>query len=197
MSKKITYVVVAALLIALVYILVFQSGQGERAVSDVLIENDTYSLSFNYFDGVDGYELINSATSDNFLQSYVLIEKEKLVDYQVSDAETAPPTISIFIFQLPEAEEVEGEKPGRITRLQNWAQNNSGLTSFERIYGTPKIVEIDGVKSLEYSTDGTYQQSVFLSSYRGYVYMFVGQHDRPTDDIKADFETLMKTVHFE
>ncbi len=197
MFKKITYVVVAALLIALVYILVFQSGQGERAVSDVLIENDTYSLSFNYFDGVDGYELINSATSDNFLQSYVLIEKEKLVDYQVSDAETAPPTISIFILQLPEAEEVEGEKPGRITRLQNWAQNNSGLTSFERIYGTPKIVEIDGVKSLEYSTDGTYQQSVFLSSYRGYVYMFVGQHDRPTDDIKADFETLMTTVHFE
>ena len=197
MFKKVTILVVIALLVVLVYVLFFQSNQNERILTEVLVENDAYAISFDYLDGEDGYEIIESATSDNFLQSYVLIEKSQLADYQASDAKTAPPTISIFVFQLPEAEEGEGEQPGRITRLQNWAQSNQGLTSFDRIYGTPEIVEIDGVKALEYSTDGIYQQSIFLASYRGYVYMFVGQYDRPTDFVKADFEKLMESVRFD
>ncbi len=197
MSKKIIIPIIIVLLAAIVYLFVYQSNQNERVLSDSLVENDNYSISFNYLDGEDGYELIDSATSDNFLQSYVLIEKAELASYQETGAETAPPTMGIFIFQLPEAEEVDGETPGRITRLQNWAQSNSGLTSFDRIYGTPEIVEVDGVKALEYTTDGVYQQTVFLASYHGFIYMFVGQYDRPTDFIKADFETLMNSIRFE
>ena len=192
------YVIIAITTVVIgAFIILTQTGSKDRVLEDALVENDNYSLSFNYLSGDDGYELINSATNDEFLQSYVLVGKEDLSEFQNNQIETAPPTMSIFIFQLPEEEVAEGEEIGRITRLQNWAQTNAGITSFEQIYGTPKIIEIDGVKALEYTTDGTYQQSIFLSSYRGYIYMFVGQYDRPTDFIKADFETLMQTVRFE
>lgn len=194
MSKN--YIIIAAITVVIgLFIILTQTGSKERVLDDALVENSSYALSFNYLSGEDGYELVSSATSDEFLQSYVLVDKSDLAKYQSSEIDTAPPTMSIFIFELPDNE--TEEEVGRITRLQNWAQNNSGLTSFEQIYGTPKIIEIDGVKALEYTTDGTYQQTIYLASYRGFVYMFVGQYDRPTDFIKADFETLIQSVRFE
>jgi len=196
MSKKYLIIIVVAVIL-LVYAYVSRTGPSERILEDVFVENDNYSLSFNYVAGEDGYELIQSSTQDDFLQSYVMVGKNELLAYQENEADTAPPTMSIFIFHLPDEEVAEGEEVGRVTRLQNWAQSNSGITSYEQIYGTPKIVEIDGVKALEYSTDGIYQQSIFLASYRGYIYMFVGQYDRPTDSIKSDFVNLMQSVRFE
>lgn len=201
MSRKHIVILITLLLAVVVYFLWSNSDKTERTLEDNLVENSTYSLSFNYPGGADGYELIESNTSDDFLQSYVLVEKTALAEYRASEAETAPPTISIFIFQIPDSEdeenEEEAERPGRITRLQNWAQANAGLTSFADIYGTPDIVEVDGVKALEYSTDGVYQQAIYLVSYRGFIYMFVGQYDRPTDFIKGDFENMMQNVRFE
>ena len=197
MSKKYIIILAVALVVVALYFFFSGPNQQERMLEGVQVEDSSYSFSFNYPSGADGYELIESNTSDNFLQSYVLVDKTALAQYQENGVETAPPTISAFVFQLPETDEDEGEeRPGRITRLQNWAQANAGLTSYEDIYGTPKVVEIDGVKVLEYSTDGVYQQSIFLASYHGFVYMFVGQYDRPTDFIKSDFEQLMQTVRF-
>jgi hypothetical protein len=191
------YFIIAGLTLLIAVVVFFlQSGSQERILEDTLVENDVYAISFNYWSGQDGYELIASGTSDNFLQSYILVEKSLLAEFQSSGEATAPPTIGVFIFELPERES-EDENIGRITRLQNWAQSNPGLTSFENIYGTPEIIEIDGVKALEYTTDGVYQQTIFLASYRGFIYMFVGQYDRPTDNIKADFETLMQTIRFD
>lgn len=197
MSK--TYFIIlglSALVILGYFAFFFSGGMVERATEPALVDNDQYAIGFNYLAGEEGYELIQSNTQDDFLQSYVLVDKAELAEYQENQEETAPPTISVFIFQLPEEESTE-EGSGRITRLQNWAQANAGITSFDQIYGTPEIVEIDGVKGLEYFTDGLYQQTIFLVSYRGYVYMFVGQFDRPTDLIKQDFEALMETVRFE
>jgi hypothetical protein len=197
MSK--TYFIVlglSALVILGYFVFFFSGGMAERATEPALVNNDQYSIGFNYLAGADGYELIESNTQDDFLQSYVLVDKAELAEYRENQEDTAPPTISVFIFQMPDEETTE-EGSGRITRLQNWAQTNAGITSFDNIYGTPEIVEIDGVKGLEYFTDGLYQQTIFLVSYRGYVYMFVGQFDRPTDLIKQDFEALMETVRFE
>lgn len=198
MSKN-KIIIIAVLVATVVAGLIFYTqSQNERVLTDTLVENSDYSLSFNYLAGEDGYELIESNTSDNFLQSYVLVEKSALTEFQANGVETAPPTMSVFIFQLPEAEEIEGqERPGRISRLQNWAQNNAGITSFGEIYGTPEVVEVDGVKALEYFTGGTYNQTVYLASYRGFIYMFVGQFERPTDYIANDFEALIQTVRFE
>ena len=197
MSPKVYFSVLAV--VAVLIAGFFWFGQEEpRVVEDQLVENSEYRLSFNYPGGPDGYELVESNTSDRFLQSYVIVEGSELEKFQTTEVELAPPTMSIFMFQLPEEEVPEGEeRPGRITRLQNWAQANAGLTAFDQIYGTPDIVEIDGVKALEYTTDGPYQQTVYLVSYRGTIYMFLGQYDRPTDQIKQDFETLLQTVRFE
>lgn len=196
MSRNYLIIAIIAIIVAAVVIVLEMDSQ-ERVLEDVLIENDTYSLSFNYWAGQDGYELIESSTSDDFLHSYVLVDAVALDEFRSNDSETAPPTMSIFVFQLPDNESPDGERVGRITRLQNWAQSNAGITSYEQIYGTPEIIEIDGVKALEYTTDGTYQQTIYLASYRGFVYMFVGQYDRPTDFVKADFDTLMESVRFE
>lgn len=195
--KKVTLGIIAVLVLVVGIVIFLKTSPADRVVEDQLVENNAYSISFNYLTGQDGYELVESFTSDNFLHSYVLVEKSKLSEFQVNSEKSVPPTMAVFIFQTPEDEETEGEKPGRITRLQNWAQDNAGITAFEQIYGTPEIIEIDGVKGLEYTTNGTYQQSVFLASYRGYTYMFVGQYNRPTDMIKKDFEHLMESVRFE
>jgi hypothetical protein len=171
MSKKTLTIIIVVALIVAGYFLVYDPTPRERVIETATVANVDYGLNFEYAAGADGYELIASATQDNALQSYVLIEKAALATFQAEGGETAPPTISVFVFQLPEEEDSE-ESPGRVTRLQNWAQANAGLTSFTDIYGTPKITEIDGVKALEYLTDGVYQQTIYLASYRGFVYMF-------------------------
>jgi hypothetical protein len=194
--KKNYFIIAGITLLIAVFVVFFETRTEERVVAVATVDNDQYSLAFDYLSGEDGYELIESTTSDDFLQSYVLVDRVALADFRANEVETAPPTISIFVFQQPEETEAEADI-GRITRLQNWAQANAGLTSFAEIYGTPDIIELDGVRALEYTTDGTYQQAIFLANYRGFIYMFVGQYDRPTDNIKADFETLMTTVRFE
>lgn len=200
MNKK----VVAGLVIIGVVIAVYfavQNGlfsNNERILEDTIVQDDEYSLSFNYFAGEDGYHLAELEAGGSVLQSYILVDQDSLATYQEGSADLAPPTMSVFIFALPVTEEVEGvDQPGRITRLQNWAADNQGLTSYDLAYGTPEIIELDGVKTLQYDTDGSYQQSVYLASYRGYVYMFVGQYNRPTDNIKKDFETLISSVRFD
>lgn len=199
MNKKILIIVAIAAIIGAYFLA--QSwvvNNAERVLEDRLVENDEYSLSFNYYGGEDGYALAGPASDGDVLQSYVLIQQDSFVEFQQGESNITPPTMSIFVFELPDVEEVEGEdRPGRITRLQNWAVNNQGLTSFDRIYGTPDIIEIDGVKAIQFDTDGGYQQSVYLASYRGYIYMFVGQYERPTDTLRKDFQSLIDSVRFE
>ncbi len=199
MNRKILILVgIVAIIAAYFLTQSWFSTNEDRVLEDRLVENDEYSLSFNYFAGEDGYQLAGPASDGEVLQSYVLIQQDSFVEFQQGEAETTPPTMSIFVFELPDVEEVEGEdRPGRITRLQNWAVNNQGLTSFDRIYGTPDIIEIDGVKAIQFDTDGTYQQSIYLASYRGYIYMFVGQYERPTDTLRKDFQSLIESVRFE
>jgi hypothetical protein len=198
MSPKVYFSILVAVIVLVVGFLLF-NHEGSRVTEDQLVENLDYRLRFTYPGGPDGYELIESSTSDSFLQSYVMVEGSELAAFQDNGGDLAPPTMSVFMFQFPDTEDVsEGEeRPGRITRLQNWAQENSGLTAFGQMYGTPDIVEIDGVRALEYTTDGPYQQTVYLVAYRGTIYMFLGQYDRPTDHIKQDFENLLETVRFE
>lgn len=200
MNKKIAVGLGVVVAIIAVYFAI-QSGifnNKDRVVEDSLVVNEEYSFSFNYLAGEDGYHLAELNAGGSVLQSYILVVQDSLTAYQENNADIAPPTMSIFVFDLPDSEEIEGQdQPGRVTRLQNWAISNQGLTSYDRIFGTPEIIELDGVKALHYDTDGSYQQSIYLASYRGYIYMFVGQHERPTDTIKKDFESLIQTVRFE
>lgn len=201
MNKKTLSIVGGLVVVGLIALLIFKpwsANDADRAVEMKTVTNQTYSLNFEYPAGVDGYELIESGSQDEFLHSYVLIDADVLASFQEAEFTDTPPTMSIFVFTLPEESESEGvESAGRITRLQNWAQENAGLTAYNLMYGTPDIVEIDGLKALSYLTDGLYQQEVFLASYRGHIYMFVGQYDRPTDAIKKDFERLIASITFE
>lgn len=174
----------------------WSGAQNDSTANLKTITNDTYAFSFAYPAGTDGYELIESGSQDNFLHSYVFIDSADLASFQSAEFTETPPTMSVFVFTLPEETE-DGESAGRITRLQTWAQENAGLTAYNLMYGTPDIVEIDGLKALSYLTDGLYQQEVYLASYRGHIYMFVGQYNRPTDQIKKDFQHLIESVLFE
>jgi hypothetical protein len=199
MSSKV-YFAVVAIVVIFIGVFFWLLPEAPRVTEPVVVEDTQFRMSFTYPGGPDGYELVESNTSDSFLQSYVMVERSAWEAFQAAAGEVAPPTMSIFIYQQPdeEADTLEREpRPGRISRLQSWAQANAGLTAFDQIYGTPEVVEIDGVKALEYTTDGIYQQSIYLSSYRGTIYMFLGQYNRPTDVIKQDFENLMQTVRFD
>jgi hypothetical protein len=127
-----------------------------------------------------------------------MIPTEEYAAFQSAEAggET-PASINVFVFTLEDVEVPEGtEKPERITRLQNWAADNTALTSFSQALNTPDIVEIDGLKALHYRADGLYQQDVYLASYRGLVYMFVGQFNEETDLTYTAFQSLIASVSF-
>ena len=93
--------------VAIVAYLLFQNGfftNTERVLEDRLVENDEYSLSFNYYAGEDGYQLAELDAGGDVLRSYILVEGEGLAEYQETSGDIAPPTMSIFIFALPVTE---------------------------------------------------------------------------------------------
>lgn len=200
MNKKlIFFVVVPVVVLAVVYLAVVKPMLDNRTESVVvyqLAQNEQLEIQFSYPSGEDGYSMIEPPVEAPMLDAWILMSTPEYISFQGGESTETPASMSVFVFSLPD-DTSEGEQVGRITRLQNWAQSNSGITAYDRIYGTPDVVEIDGVKALEYTTDGLYQQTVYLASYRSRVYMFVGQYDRPTDAIKSDFETLIQSVHFE
>ena len=137
MNKKTLIVIGVVAVLAVLALLFFKpwaSFNTDRSVEVTTVTNETYSLIFDYPTGPDGYEIIESGTQDEFLHSYVFIETEALATFQEAEFTDTPPTMSVFIFTLPEETEAEAlESAGRITRLQNWAQENAGLTAYNLI----------------------------------------------------------------
>ncbi len=202
MQKKLIYGAIAIVVIgAVVYGVWGKTWLNDRMKSAVVYEttaNEEVSLAFTYPSGEAGYSLIEPPVEGDLIDAWILMETPLYIKYQTDKGET-PASMNVFVFKLPdEVEETDPvERAGRITRLQNWANEKKNITYIDRAYGTPEIVEIDGVKALKYDTTGLFEQSIYLASYQSNVYMFVGQYDRPTDSIKKDFEDLMASVRFE
>lgn len=194
--------VVVVVLFIIAYVLWGRTWLENKTQSVVVYEtasNPELSIAFTYPSGDAGYSIVEPPVEGNLQDAWIMMDTQAYIDYQNAEASDAPASMSVFVFKLPdEVEETDPvERAGRITRLQNWANENKNITYIDRAYGTPEIVEIDGVKALKYDTTGLFEQSIYLASYQSNVYMFVGQYDRPTDDIKQDFEALMASVKFE
>ncbi len=203
MQKRLIFVAIAVVVIAAVVYGVWGrqwlSGLTESVVVYETASNEDISLAFTYPSGEAGYSLIEPPVQGELIDAWIMMETPSYIKYQQGDKSETPASMSVFVFKLPEEATVaeNEERAGRITRLQNWANEKKNITYIDRAYGTPEIVEIDGVKALKYDTTGLFEQSIYLASYQSNVYMFVGQYDRPTDDIKQDFEALMASVKFE
>ena len=194
--------VVVVVLFIIAYVLWGKTWLENKTQSVVVYEtasNSELSIAFTYPSGDAGYSIVEPPVEGNLQDAWIMMDAQAYIDYQNAEASDAPASMSVFVFKLPDEASVaeNEERAGRITRLQNWATENKNITYIDRAYGTPEIVEIDGVKALKYDTTGLFEQSIYLASYQSNVYMFVGQYDRPTDDIKQDFEVLMASVKFE
>lgn len=184
-----------------------QNGEAAMVASE-MVENDDLDLEFKYPGGDDGFVLLEpDGTQQGILKSYLMLPKADYESYKAVEGPTeAPAGMNIFVFALEDDEATSTEdeadtatdtpREGRITRLQNWATDNSDFTSINLAKATPEVVELDGVKALHYQADGLYQQDIYLVSYKERAYMFVGQYNEMTDITYTSFQQLMQSVSF-
>jgi len=198
LSGFIVVIVVATLLLFIFVVQPWLQNQNQIEATPQTVNLEEVSLGFTYMSGEHGYSLIEPPVQGDLKKAFILMSTPEYVSYQQSGNNDSPPAISVFVFAEPGSEDdSDMERPGRITRLQNWAIDNTNITAFDKSYGTPEIVELDGLKALNYQTDGSYQQDIYIAGYHGNIYMFVGQYKRPTDAIKKDFQILIDSVSFD
>lgn len=164
------------------------------------VTNEEFGLSFSFLGGDNGFALVEPPATDGIKKSFILIPTSEYADFQeATEAREAPASISVFIFTLEDEAETGSstERESRVARLQNWAMDNSILTSFNTAKATPDIVEIDGVKALHYQADGLYQQDIYLASYKNRVYMFASQYDGTEDVTITAFGDIISSVSFD
>lgn len=204
MTHKKQYIIVAVVLAIIAVIAYWQytKSQDNQAAAEAemqTVANEEFGLSFSYPSGESGFTLVEPPSNrPNLNKAYIMIPTKEYADFQTAEAGGETPAgMNVFVFTLEDIEVAEGaEKPERITRLQNWAVDNTAITSFNLAQNTPDIVEIDGLKALHYKAGGLYQQDIYLASYRGLVYMFVGQFNEETDQTYTAFQSLMASVSF-
>lgn len=205
MNKKIFLIVGAVALFGLLFFAYqqftsYQLDQAAEAVVKETVTNDELGLSFMYPTGETGFTLIEPPAGENgLLKAYLMMPTKAYQDLQASDdARETPASISVLIFTLDEETLVgtSTERADRITRLQNWAIDNTSLTSFTTPKATPEIVEMDGLKAFHYQADGLYQQDIYLASYRGQVYMFATQYNEESDMTFTAFQELIASASF-
>lgn len=205
-NKKILIIVgiVVALIVAFVGYRQFADKSAEQAPqTQQTVTSEEFGLSFKYVDGENGFALIEPPASGDIKKSYILMPTPEYAAFQnATEPGETPASISVLVFMLEdEPEEPEtgtsSERESRIARLQNWAMDNSILTSYNVAKATPDIVEIDGVKALHYQADGLYQQDIYLASYRSRIYMFVAQYDGADDLTITSFPGLIESISFD
>jgi hypothetical protein len=163
------------------------------------VTNKDYGFSFAYPKGDGGFTMVEPNGEDKGIKkAYLMLPAEEFAQYQKSsNVGDAPAAMSVFVFSFDTGTTTDSKDTSRITELQNWAKDNSTLTSMKQAKGTPDVVDLDGIKALHYTADGLYQQDIYLLSYRGYVYMFAGQYNKTTDKTYTAFQDLIHSVSFE
>ena len=193
-----TYIIggVVVLLLLVVGFFVFQQFQNDRTVAvtvNQLIDRPDLEFGFSYPSGEAGLSLVEPPAGEgNLLGAFLLFPTDSYIEYQNEEGAETPASISIFVF----AEDDSDSESGRITRLQNWASDNSALTKYDLALNTPDIVEVDGVKAIRYDAEGVYPQTIYLASYTGRIYMFVGQFEEDGDYLDTTFGEVISAVTF-
>jgi hypothetical protein len=182
----------------------YRTMQADKMVPTAteILKNEEFGISFAYPVGDNGLIMIEPPASDNGVKkAYLLMTDSDYTEYTgATEPREAPESISVLVLMLEDATSTTAtiaERESRITRLQNWAMDNKTLTSYHLAKATPDIIEIDGLKTLHYKADGLYQQDIYLTSYKGRVYMFTAQYNEETDLTYTAFQEIMKTVLFD
>lgn len=197
--------VVTVLLIigVIVYTQIVKPALDNRTITDTAImpvKNLDLDFGFTYPSGESGFALIEppvpTTTSDGLQKVYVLMDTQEYVLFQSNpDQGETPPSVSVLVVKMPVLSD-ELETTDRLTRLKAWAELYPQYSSATIRTGQQEIVDLDGVPAIRYSTDGLYQQEVYLVSYKGNVYVFTGQFDSESDTIHSMFMELIRSVEF-
>lgn len=189
-----------------------KTGDEAAIAAGETVTNKDLDLTFKYPGGENGFELLQPNGSEKgILKSYLLIPKADYQSYKTTEGATeAPAGMNVFILALPDNDATSSmsttpatttststPRVSRLTELQDWANKNGTFTSINRAKAAPETVEIDGVKALHYQADGLYQQDIYLVSYKGRAYMFVGQYNDMKDITYTSFQELIKSVSFD
>ena len=205
LNKQALIVIGAILFIATIlvgYQLVVHEEQQTTLGTTKTVNDETYGLSFSFDEGEEAFTLVEPPVNQAGIQkSYIMLLTKAYADYQQSDnVAEAPAGMNVFILTLEEEGNTENattaEQSDRMTRLKDWAMRFDGLTQYSKKKAEPEEVEIDGLKALKYQTEGLYQQTIYLATYKNNVYMFIGQYTEQSDITYTAFEKLLTTISF-
>lgn len=205
MNKKYIYIALGLLILVAVFLVVkqevIQPILDDRTVETVVgtqIVAKDYNFDFKYPSGVEGYALIEppvATTSQSLKKAYLMFEYGQYLQYQnAQENEQTPPTVSVFVFALPE--EVEDSTISRDEELLQWMVENPQYTSFNRKVGELGEKNVDGVFAYTYSTEGLYKQDFHIMSYLGNVYVFAAQYESDTDGNIEMYKNLINSITF-
>lgn len=214
-TNKKVIIILALLLVATILagyqVYKHRNDIGEITGTTRIVANEEYGISFSFAEGQDAFTLVEPPENQvGIRKAYVLMPTKSYEDYKNSETATdAPPAVSIFLLNINDIGELSSTTPvikdttatdtqqaDRMTRLKDWAVKNNGLTQFNQAKAEPELVEIDGLKALKYETDGLYQQTVYLATYKENVYMLVSQYNEKSDATATAFESILQSVSF-
>lgn len=186
-------------IISLIYLKIISPYLDDRTVSTtfpVTIHDDFGDFTFSYPAGEKAYTLVEppvpTTTSTGLQKVYIILNTQDYIALEDSDIDT-PPTVSVFVFQRIESDE-EGT---RLEKLQFWIEQFSQFSSYSSRVDEPEVIDIDGIPTMRYHTEGTYKQEVYVSTYRGIIYVFTGQYENESDEIFNMFTKLISSVVYE
>lgn len=210
-TQKKTLGIVAAILVAATALLAYQLYQHRDTDSTTATEgmrtvtNEAFGFSFAFKEGPNDFTLVEPPEGQAGIEkAYILMPTKAYTEYKEStEAREAPAGINVFVmtFETEATEEFDtastAERTDRMTRLKAWATERDNLTQFSQAKAEPEVIEIDGLKALKYETDGLYQQTTYLATYKNRVYMFVSQYNEKSDVTATAFDALLQSVSFD
>jgi hypothetical protein len=142
-----------------------------------------YPVSFRYPDSYVLEERDNPGSGERLHHTITLMRAEDLPPPQGGEG---PPAISIDLYQN-NLDKLSTETWIRNSSTSNFKLSPDGILSSTTIAGQPE---------LSYSWDGLYRGETVVRAREDFVVAFSVTYLSPEDDIRRDFEELVRTVTF-
>lgn len=179
------WALIVAVLATSVYFLLSQYGvgrqEGPAGQTSLLQYSSEDGVSFNY---PDTYELSSRTEGNAERQWDVLLLLPR--GYVPPEAGEGPPVISMSIFPNP-------EELSLTQWVQGDARSNWKMIVDER---ASRPTTVGGEPALWYHYSGLYEVDSVAAAHGGKIYLISGDWLDPADQIRQDFNNLIKTVQF-
>lgn len=183
MNKKISIIIAVAVIVGGVFLFFYPL---KKQVSPATYSSLEYGLSFAYPKNYSIAE--NTFTGERLRHSIVIFEdtpgnRDILSGY--NQGTEWPPTITITVFQ---------NNLDKYT-LQSFVEGTS-FSNFKLSDGNKTETVVAGRPAWRYRATGLYENDNVVVVRPEYVYMFTVFFNSPEDQIRDDFESILKTVSF-